>query len=104
MTGSEHRNAQATDPSSPVSGTAVDFASHSRFVQRLRRRYADLLGLMPAQIVAQPLAGQDIIALPLEEPGLPLTVGVIVRSGSVVSPAIRQFIAHLHRAAHQLAS
>jgi hypothetical protein len=29
-------------------------------------------------------------------------VGAIIRSGSVVSPAIRQFIAHLHRAAHQL--
>ena len=59
----------------------------------------DLLGLMPQQIVSHPLAGQDIVVVPLEEPGLPLTVGVIVRSGSVVSPAIRQFIVHLHRAA-----
>lgn len=63
---------------------------------------SDLLGLMPSQIVSQPLAGQDIVELPLEEPGLPLTVGVIIPSGSVVSPAIRQFIAHLHRAAHHL--
>jgi DNA-binding transcriptional LysR family regulator len=63
----------------------------------------DLLGLMPEQIVNHPL-GQDIAPVPLEEPGLPLSVGVIVRSGSVVSPAIRQFIAHLHRAAHQLAT
>jgi DNA-binding transcriptional LysR family regulator len=62
----------------------------------------DLLGLMPKQILTQPLAGQDIVEVPLEEPGLPLTVGAIIRSGSVVSPAIRQFIAHLHRAAHQL--
>ena len=61
----------------------------------------DLLGLMPEQIIAHPL-GQDIVRVPLEEPGLPLTVGAIIRSGSVVSPAIRQFIAHLHRAAHQL--
>jgi DNA-binding transcriptional LysR family regulator len=61
----------------------------------------DLLGLMPEQIVAHPL-GQDIVRVPLNEPGLPLTVGVIVRSSSVVSPAIRQFIAHLHRAAHHL--
>ena len=61
----------------------------------------DLLGLMPEQIVAHPL-GQDIVRVPLEEAGLPLTVGAIIRSGSVVSPAIRQFIAHLHRAAHQL--
>lgn len=62
----------------------------------------DLLGLMPQQIVSHPLAGQDIVVVPLEEPGLPLTVGVIVRSGSVVSPAIRQFIVHLHRAAQAL--
>ena len=61
----------------------------------------DLLGLMPEQIVSRPL-GQEIARLPLEEPGLPLTVGTIIRSGSVVSPAIRQFIAHLQRAAHQL--
>lgn len=61
----------------------------------------DLLGLMPEQIVAHPL-GQDIVRVPLNESGLPLTIGVIVRSSSVVSPAIRQFIAHLHRAAHQL--
>jgi LysR family transcriptional regulator of abg operon len=63
----------------------------------------DLLGLMPEQIVSHPL-GQDIVRVPLEEPGLPLSVGAIIRSGSVVSPAIRQFIAHLHRAAHQLSA
>jgi DNA-binding transcriptional LysR family regulator len=62
----------------------------------------ELLGLMPEQIVSHPLAGQDIARVPLEEPGLPLTVGTIIRSGSVVSPAIRQFTAHLQRAAHQL--
>jgi len=61
----------------------------------------DLLGLMPEQFIAHPL-GQDITRVPLEEPGLPLTIGTIIRSGSVVSPAIRQFIAHLQRAAHQL--
>jgi LysR family transcriptional regulator, regulator of abg operon len=61
----------------------------------------DLLGLMPEQIVSHPL-GQNITRVPLEEPGLPLAVGTIIRSGSVVSPAIRQFTAHLQRAAHQL--
>lgn len=61
----------------------------------------DLLGLMPEQIASHPL-GQDIARVPLEEPGLPLAVGTIVRSDSVVSPAIRQFTAHLQRAAHQL--
>jgi LysR family transcriptional regulator, regulator of abg operon len=62
---------------------------------------ADLLGLMPEQIVAHPL-GQNIVRVPLEEMGLPLTVGIIIRSSSAVSPAIRHFISHLHRAAYQL--
>ena len=62
----------------------------------------DLLGLMPEQIVAHPLAGQDITHVPVAEAGLSLTVGAIIRKGSVVSPAIRQFIAHLQRAAHHL--
>ena len=64
---------------------------------------ADLLGLMPEQIISHPL-GQNIVQVPIQEPGLPLTVGIIIRSSSVVSPAIRHFIAHLHRAAHQLIS
>ncbi len=61
----------------------------------------DLLGLMPEQIIAHPL-GKDIGRVPLEEPGLSLNVGVIVRSDARISPVIRQFIAHLHRAAQQL--
>src|SRR5574343_804891 len=44
MTGSEHRDAQDLT----VSPRLVDLASHSRFVQRLQRRYADLLPLLPA--------------------------------------------------------
>jgi LysR family transcriptional regulator of abg operon len=62
---------------------------------------ADLLGLMPEQIIAHPL-GQNIVRVPLEEQGLPLTVGIIIRSSSAVSPAIRHFISHLHRAVHQI--
>jgi len=62
----------------------------------------DLLGLMPEQIVTHPWAGQDIVRVDLAEPGLPLTVGTVIRKGSVVSPAIRQFIAHLQRSAHHL--
>ena len=63
----------------------------------------DMLGLMPEQIIPHPL-GQDIQRVPLEESGLPLTVGIIIRNGSNISPGIRQFISHLHRAAHQLNS
>ena len=61
----------------------------------------DLLGLMPEQILLNTL-GQNIVKVPVQEPGLPLTIGIIIRSSSVISPAIRQFISHLHRAAYQL--
>ena len=44
MTGSEHRDAQDLT----ASPSLLDLASHSRFVQRLQRRYADLLPLLPA--------------------------------------------------------
>ena len=62
----------------------------------------DCVGLMPQQIAAHPLAAQFLTVVPVQEHGLPLAVGAIVRSDSVVSPAVRQFIAHLHRAAHHL--
>lgn len=62
---------------------------------------ADLLGLMPEQIISHRLS-QNIVRVPIQEPGLSLTVGVMIRSSSVVSPSIRHFISHLHRATHQL--
>jgi LysR family transcriptional regulator of abg operon len=62
----------------------------------------DYVGLMPRQIAEHPLASPFISLVPVAESGLPLHIGVMIRSDSVVSPAIRHFIAHLHRAAHQL--
>lgn len=62
----------------------------------------DFVALMPQQIAQHPLAAPYISVVPVAEAGLPLTVGAMVRRGSVVSPAIRHFIAHLHRAAHHL--
>lgn len=62
----------------------------------------DYVGLLPRQIAQHPLAAPYLSIVPVEETGLPLSVGAIIRSDSVVSPAIRHFIAHLHRAAHQL--
>lgn len=63
---------------------------------------SDHVGLMPRQIMQHPLAEQYLTLLPLREGGLPLTISVMVRRDSVVSPAIRHFISHLHRAAHQI--
>jgi LysR family transcriptional regulator, regulator of abg operon len=63
----------------------------------------DYVGLLPHQIAQHPLVANHMEVLPLAEVGLPLQIGAIIRSDSVVSPAIRQFIAHLHRAAHHWA-
>lgn len=63
----------------------------------------DYVGLLPRQIAQHPLAASYLSIVPIAEAGLALAIGAIIRSDSVVSPAIRHFIAHLHRAAHQLA-
>lgn len=62
----------------------------------------DCVGLLPSQIAALPITAGYLQVVPVAEGGLPLEVGAIIRSGSTVSPAIRHFIAHLHRAAHQV--
>jgi LysR family transcriptional regulator, regulator of abg operon len=63
----------------------------------------DFVGLMPKQIAVHPLVAQFLTVVPIAEGGFPLSVGAMVRSDAVVSPVIRHFIAHLHRAAHQVA-
>ncbi|MFZ4286372.1 LysR family transcriptional regulator [Variovorax sp. HJSM1_2] len=62
----------------------------------------DCVALMPRQIALQPIMQAHLSIINVHERGLPLEVGVMVRSDAAMSPAIRQFIAHLHRAAHQL--
>jgi LysR family transcriptional regulator, regulator of abg operon len=62
----------------------------------------DYVGLMPRQIAAHPVAAAYLSIVPIREKGLPLTVGAMARSDSARSPAVRHFIAHLHRAAHQV--
>lgn len=62
----------------------------------------DYVGLLPRQIAEHPLAQPYVSIVPVQEEGLSLSIGAMVRSDSVVLPAIRHFIAHLHRAAHQL--
>jgi LysR family transcriptional regulator of abg operon len=62
----------------------------------------DFVGLMPRQITAHPLATQFLSVVPVREQGVPVSVQAITRRDAVVAPAVRHFIAHLHRAAHQL--
>jgi DNA-binding transcriptional LysR family regulator len=62
----------------------------------------DFVGLLPQQIAQHPLCTRYLQEVPVAEQGLAFTVGAIVRSDSAVSPAVRHFIAHLHRAAHHI--
>lgn len=62
----------------------------------------DFVGLMPVQIAHHPVCTQYLQTVPIREQGLSLQVGAIVRRDAVMSPAVRQFITHLHRAAHQV--
>ena len=56
---------------------------------------------MPYQIATHPLAGEYLSVVPAREGPLHLTIGAMIKADAAVSPAIRHFIAHLHRAAHQ---
>lgn len=62
----------------------------------------DYIALMPRQIATQSLAAQFISIIEVEEGGLPLEVGAILRTESALSPVLRNLIVHLHRAAHQV--
>lgn len=64
---------------------------------------ADYVGLMPEQITKHPALAALLSVVPIREKGLPLEVAVMVRKDIAVSPVVRHFIAHLHRAAHHVA-
>ena len=49
-------------------------------------------------IALHPAAAPFIQVVPIEEGHLDLTLGVISRSEALLKPAVRHFIAHLHRA------
>jgi DNA-binding transcriptional LysR family regulator len=61
----------------------------------------DYVGLMPMPIATHPAAAPFMSVVPIKEGHLALTLGAIVRRGALLKPAVRQFIAHLHRAAQQ---
>ena len=63
---------------------------------------SDYVGLMPMQIAVHPLAAQFMTVVPIKEGHLPLTLGAILRRGALLKPALRHFVAHLHRAAVQV--
>ncbi|MBK6865391.1 MAG: LysR family transcriptional regulator [Ideonella sp.] len=60
----------------------------------------DLVGLMPQPIAAHPLVAPYLTIVPVENGELTLQLGALVRSETALKPAVRHFLAHLHRAAH----
>ena len=59
------------------------------------------IGLMPTAIMAHPLAVQFLQVIPAEDGRLDLTIAAITKPERLLKPALRHFLAHLHRAAHQ---
>ena len=63
---------------------------------------ADFVGLMPRPLTLHPAVVPFLEVPPLREGPLELTVGAITRAETALKPAVRHFLAHLHRAAYQM--
>jgi DNA-binding transcriptional LysR family regulator len=62
----------------------------------------DYVGLMPRPLAQHPAAAPFLAMPPLVDGTLELSIGAITRTDTALKPAMRHFIAHLHRAAHQI--
>lgn len=62
------------------------------------------VGLMPYQIAVHPMAAAYLDVVPVAEGPLKLTLGALARVDVALKPSVRHFMAHLHRAAHQLSA
>jgi DNA-binding transcriptional LysR family regulator len=60
------------------------------------------IGLMPRQIAVHPFAMQHLEVVQVAEGPLSLTLTALARVDTALRPSVRHFLAHLHRAAHQL--
>jgi LysR family transcriptional regulator, regulator of abg operon len=60
------------------------------------------VGLLPRQIAVHPFAMQHLDMVPVAEGPLCLTLSALARAETALKPSVRHFLAHLHRAAHQL--
>lgn len=61
----------------------------------------DCVGLMPTPIATHPVAAPFLEVVPVAEGALELVAGVLYKPDALLKPAVRHFVAHLHRAAHQ---
>jgi len=62
----------------------------------------DYVGLMPMPLAVHSAAADFMSVVPIKEGHLAMTIGAIVRRGATLKPAVRHFIAHLHRAAQRV--
>lgn len=63
---------------------------------------SDYVGLMPQQIMQHAMALEHLSVVTLDEGPMLGTIAALVKSDAMLQPATRHFIAHLHRAAHQV--
>lgn len=62
------------------------------------------VGLLPRQIAVHPFAVQHLQVVAVAEGPLRLSLGALARADAALKPAVRHFMAHLHRAAHHLSN
>jgi LysR family transcriptional regulator of abg operon len=62
----------------------------------------NFVGLLPFQIAVHPMAAEYLTVVPTREGPLQGTLCAMVKADVALSPAIRHFVAHLHRAATHL--
>lgn len=62
----------------------------------------EYVGLMPLQIAQHPTAAEHMSIVATSEGPLQSTIVALVKAEAMLQPAVRHFIAHLHRAAHHL--
>lgn len=60
------------------------------------------VGLLPYQIAVHPFATRYLDIVPVAEGPLKLSLGALARADAALKPAVRHFMAHLHRAAYHL--
>lgn len=59
----------------------------------------DFVGLLPYQIAVHPMAAAYLRVVPTREGPLQGTLSAMIKADAALSPAVRHFVAHLHRAA-----
>jgi len=62
----------------------------------------DFVGLLPYQIAVHPMAAEYLSVVPTREGPLQGTLSAMIKADAGLSPAVRHFIAHLHRAAYHV--